>query len=311
MPHETPALVLYRTLLFLYPAAFRDHFSREICLVAARRLRERPSFAAIAAMYLGVLIDAPREHYHMIRQDIVYALRTMRKQKPTTAAAIVVLALGIGSTTSIFTLVDGMILRPLPYPEQQRLVYVEESGGGLGRVVAYPNFLDFRNRNRSLQDFALFGSGLATLRGDLEAERVPAGSGTGALFRVLGVQPLMGRTFTSEDDLPNAPPVVVLGEDLWRRRYGADPAILGKTIVIGSTGTRVIGVMPRGFHFPDQAEMWTPLQLDVAHNSGPTMGWRASPACGRASRRSRRRRISAASCRRSPGSTPPRPMGRR
>src|SRR5262249_1911093 len=155
---------------------FRDHFSHEICRVAARRLRERPGIAAILAMYLGVFIDAPREHYSMIRQDIVYALRTMRQQKVATASAVAVLALGIAATTAIFTLVDGLLLRPLPYPEQQRLLYIEESGGtvGMHTNVAYPNYLDFCHRNRTLQDFALFGSGLATLRGDLEAERVPA-----------------------------------------------------------------------------------------------------------------------------------------
>lgn len=270
MPHETPALVLFRGLLCLYPAEFRDHFSREICLVAARRLRERPGLAALASMYLGVLSDAPKEHYHMIRQDVVYALRTMRRQKLSAAAAILVLALGIGSTTTVFTLVDGLLLRPLPYPAQDRLVYVEEVTSDrqyLSRVVAYPNYLDFRHDNRSLEDLALFGSGLATLVSDTDAERIPAGFGTASLFRVLGVRPLLGRTFTVEDERFNGPHVVVLGEDLWRRRYGADPEIVGKTITIGSDQTRVIGVMPQGFHFPEIAEFWVPLQINPKYNT--------------------------------------------
>ena len=269
MPHETPALVLFRGLLCLYPAEFRDHFSREICLVAARRLRERPGFAALASMYLGVLCDAPKEHYHMIRQDVVYALRTMRRQKLSAAAAILVLALGIGSTTTVFTLVDGLLLRPLPYPAQDRLVYVEEVADrqSLSRVVAYPNYLDFRRDNRSLEDLALFGRGLFTLVSDTDAERIPAGFGTASLFRVLGVRPLLGRTFTVEEERFNGPHVVVLGEDLWRRRYGADQEILGKTITIGSDQTRVIGVMPEGFHFPEIAEFWVPLQINPKYNT--------------------------------------------
>src|SRR3954467_10450571 len=100
MPQESTALSVYRGLLWLYPAEFRDHFAREICLVAAKRLREQPGIAAKLALYLGVLIDAPKEHYHMIRQDIVYAMRTMRQQRLTTITAIAVLALGIGSTTA-------------------------------------------------------------------------------------------------------------------------------------------------------------------------------------------------------------------
>jgi putative ABC transport system permease protein len=267
-PHA-PALRLYRGLLWLYPAEFRDHFAGEMCRVVADRLGEGPGVAGLLDLYLGVLIDAPREHYHMIRQDIVYALRTMRRDRIVTLVAILVLALGIGSTVTVFTLVNGMLLRPLPYPDQKRLVYVEETtqDNRLQGAVAYPNYLDFRARNRTLQDFALFGSGLSTLRGDMEAERVPGGSGTEPLFRVLGVQPLLGRTFTRDEDRVNAPPTVVLSEDLWRRRYGADTGLIGKTIGLGSDQARVIGIMPSGFHFPDNAELWTPLRLDTEHNT--------------------------------------------
>ncbi len=266
---ESSALRLYRGLLCLYPAEFRDHFSREVCLLFRDRLRERPGPAALVLLYLSVLWDAPKEHYSMIRQDFVYAWRTLRRDKFTAWTAILVLALGIGSTTTVFTLIDGVLLRPLPYPDQDRLVYVEEYKTGaqvLKGAVAFPNYLDMRARNRSLQDVAMFGSGLATLRGDLEAERVPAAFVTEPLFRVLGVQPLLGRTFLPEEDRTKGPDVVVLGEDLWRRRYGADPSIVGKTIVVGSSPTRIIGVMPRNFHFPGIAELWLPAQMDVTTN---------------------------------------------
>ncbi len=125
-------------------------------------------------MYLGVLLDAPKEHYHMIRQDIVYALRTMRRERAATLTAVLVLALGIGSTAAIFTLANGLLLRPLPFPAQEAVVYVEEGQGtGNGsQSVAFPNFLDLRARNRTLQDFALFSATGVTLRGDIEAEQV-------------------------------------------------------------------------------------------------------------------------------------------
>jgi putative ABC transport system permease protein len=211
----------------------------------------------------------------MIRQDVIYAIRTMRREKLTSLVAILVLALGIGSTATIFTLVNGLLLHPLPFPEQNRLIYVEETNGkagGVGGAVAFPNYLDFVAANRTLEAFALYNSGLVTVRHEnADAERVPGGYGTAPLFRVLGVPPLLGRTFTDDDDRPKAASVVVLSDDFWRSRYSADPAILGKTIQMGTMfgirASQVIGVMPRSFHFPDNAQLWLPLQLDTKTNT--------------------------------------------
>ncbi len=269
MPRDAP-IRLYRGLLCLYPLEFREHFSQEICLLLADNLRAQsnglPRLAVWLAAAAAVFIDAPREHYHMIRQDVIYALRTMRREKVTSLIAVLVLTLGIGSTATIFNLVNGLLLHPLPFPEQNRLIYVEESNGkpgGIGGNVAFPNYLDFKAGNRTLESFALYAARTVTLRqNDAGAQRIHGGLGTAPLFHVLGVQPLLGRTFTAEDDVPKAPPVAVLSEDLWRHQYGADPAILGKTITLGVDPTRVIGVMPRGFHFPNDAQLWMPLRLD-------------------------------------------------
>jgi putative ABC transport system permease protein len=269
MSSPAQTLRLCRWLLCLYPAEFRDHFSQEVCLVFEDRLREHPGPAALALMYFALVFDACKEHYHMVRQDLIYTWRSMRRDKLASSIAVIVLALGIGASTTVFTLFNGMLLRPLPYPRQERIVYVEEvshDASGLRGAVAYPNYLDMQARNRSLEAFAMFGSGLATIRGDFDAERVPAAFVTEPIFRVLGVAPLMGRTFTPEEDRPKGGDVVVLGEDLWRRKYGADPHILGKTITIGTDPTRIIGVMPRGFHFPDLAQLWLPAQMDTATN---------------------------------------------
>jgi hypothetical protein len=138
MSRHAPALRLYRGLLWLYPAEFRDHFEREICRTFADLRRENAGLAALVPLYLGIFIDAPKEHIHMIRQDLVCALRSMRRDRAATAIAVAVLALGIGSIATVFTLFDGMMLRPLPYPDQARLVYVEEykAGGSLPSVQA-------------------------------------------------------------------------------------------------------------------------------------------------------------------------------
>ena len=265
MARNTRSMRVFRGLLWLYPAEFRDHFSRELCFVFADRLREQPTLGCLLAMYWGVLTEAPREHYSMIRQDILYTLRTMRRDKAATLTAILVLALGIGSTTTIFTLANGLLLRPLPYPHQETLVTVGELPPGAQRpkAIAIPNFLDMRSRTRALDGFALYSAGSFTLRGEREAERVPGATVTASLFPVAGIPPLLGRWLTEEDDQPGTPANVMLGEGLWRRRYGADMAIVGKSIVVGSTQARVAGVMPRSFHFPDMAEIWIPLRFDL------------------------------------------------
>jgi putative ABC transport system permease protein len=271
MQFEGPVLRLYRGLLWLYPAEFRDHFAREMSMVLADRIREQKTFAGTFGVWLaaavGVFVHAPKEHYYMISQEILYGFRMMRRDKLVTFIAILVLALGIGSTTTVFSVANGLLLRPLPYADPDKLVYVEETSPTLNSAVAYPNYLDFRARNRSLDDIAMYGSGLSTIRGEGDAERIPTGVGTEPLGRILGVKPMMGRWFNAGKDTVNAAPVVVLGEDLWRRRYGADPAILGRSITIGSSPTRVIGVMPRDFHFPNAEQMWMPLQLDPKFNT--------------------------------------------
>src|SRR4029077_746128 len=127
----------------------------------------------------------------------------------------------------------------------------------------FPDYQDLRARTRVLEDVAIYSSRLITFRGDGNAERVQAANTTDGLFRVLGVAPILGRTYTHEEDTENGPKVVVIGEDLWRRRYAADPGIIGRMINVASTSTEVIGVMPSSFRFPATAVAWLPLQSSV------------------------------------------------
>jgi putative ABC transport system permease protein len=281
MPSESQAVRLYRGLLWLYPLEFREYFTEEVCLLLADSLRAQPNGLRRLGVWLsavaGILCDAPREHCHMIHQDVIYALRTMSRDKVTSLIAILVLALGIGSTATVFTLVNGILLHPLPFPEQDRLIYVEENNGkagGIAGAVAFPNYLDFANRNRTLDSFALYTTGTATLRREgVDAEKIPMVSATGALFRVLGVAPIRGRTFNEQDDQPKAAPVMVLSEDLWRNRFGGDPGIVGQKILLGAESLEVIGVMPRSFRFPDNSQMWVPAQMDVKQNRRTDHGY--------------------------------------
>jgi putative ABC transport system permease protein len=258
---------LYRSLLILYPSEFRNEYGRELCLALADRCRAQRSRLGVLLVWIhaafGVLAEAPKEHYYVMLQDIRHALRVMWKDAPITAAAIAILALGIGATTTVFSLVNGILVRPLPYPESQRLVAVAEFHGSteFGNAVAFPNYQDIRARTRLLQDIGLYSEGQTTIRGEGNAEQIPTAFITDGVFSVLGVKPILGTVVSRQQDVPNGPPVVVIGQDLWQRRYGGDPAILGKTLDIRNARRTVIGVMPSSFRFPERAEMWIPLQL--------------------------------------------------
>jgi putative ABC transport system permease protein len=268
---QAGVLRLYRPFLWLYPAEFRDEYRRELCLAFVDRWREERTLVGLLSVWFhaifGIFYQAPREHYHMIVHDLRYAFRILRKDLSVTAAAVLILALGIGSTTLVFSLANGLLLRPLPYPQPERIIAVTESSPkdpNETTQISFPNYFDIRARARLLDDIAVFASAQWPIRGEGSAERVPGASVSDGIFRVMGLDPLLGRAISREDDLPSGPKVVVISEELWQRRYGRDPHILGRTIQIDEDRSTIIGVMPAGFHFPDRAEFWVPLQMDPA-----------------------------------------------
>jgi putative ABC transport system permease protein len=188
---------------------------------------------------------------------------------PTFAAtALITLAIGIGANTTIFSFVNGILLRPLPYPQSERLVVINETAFKQGVALmstSFPNFLDWRAQNRVFEDVASYqtpSSGF-TLTGSGEPERLRGASVSQGTFELLRVAPVLGRTFTAEEDKPKQDAVVVLGNSLWQRRFGGDKQVIGKTIMLNSLQRTVVGVMPPGFKFPDNAELWVPLGLDT------------------------------------------------
>jgi putative ABC transport system permease protein len=266
---EENALRLYRGFLLLYPADFREEYGRELCLVFRDQRRAQVSFAALLIVWFkalfGVLHEAPKEHYHMLVQDLRYALRVLGKDRGVTAAAIAILALGIGSTTVVFSLANGLLLRPLPYFQPERVVAVREYSPTDPREagqINFPNYVDMRARTRLLEDIGVYGNLAAMLRGDGVAERVLGAGVSDGIFPILGVAPLLGRGFTKEESRAKGPKVVILSETLWHRRFVGDPAIIGKTLNLDDERHVVIGVMPADFHFPDRSELWLPMQID-------------------------------------------------
>src|SRR5262249_476261 len=206
-----------------------------------------------------------------MRNDLRYAIRRLVKSPGFTVVAVLILALGIGATTAIFSLVNGVLLRPLPYPEADRIIYFE--GQNLERGisdsnVSVPDFQDWTNQSRAFAKTALFWTGGADFAaGSGEPERVPRAGVTVNFFDVLGVQPMLGRVFLPNEDQPNVTPVAILSEGLCQPRFGSDRTILGKTITINARPIVVVGVMPRGFEFPENTEIWTTSGINVSEEA--------------------------------------------
>jgi putative ABC transport system permease protein len=197
---------------------------------------------------------------HTFWQDLRYGARMLRKKPGFTLIAVLTLALGIGANTAIFSVANAVLLKPLPYPQSEQLVFIHEQRITQGRLqgpIAPPDFFAWQEQNRSFARMAAYTDALFNLTGDGEPERVWGMITTPELFATLGVRPMLGRDFTAEDGAPDAHSVVILGHGLWRRRYGAARDIVGKTIQLDGGSHTVVGVMPPGFQFLDKKfEVW-------------------------------------------------------
>ena len=197
-------------------------------------------------------------------QDVRYAYRMMIKNRAFTTVAILALALGIGANTAIFSVVNGVMLRPLPYEEPDELVSVVRAfeGGGTSDSVSMTKFVFWRDNNtvfEQLGAYDVLGAGHNLTGGD-RPERIRGIRVSTELFSLLGVEPQIGRTFAPEEGRPGAESVVIISDGLWKSRFGADPNLVGQSIMLSNNGYTVIGVMPEGFQFTPPSDVWTPLQ---------------------------------------------------
>ena len=203
-----------------------------------------------------------------MKRDVQYALRMLRQQPGFTVIVLLTLALGIGATTAIFSVVNAVILRPLPFPRSERLVRLFENNQQRGWStfsVAPANFADWARESRTFESMVAMGTGSAAIMVDDAAEQVPATVATMELFSVLRSTPILGRTFVQGDDEPGALPIAVIGHGLWRRSFGGDASIVGRIVTINDRPTTIVGVMPEGFGRgnPD-TDLWLPLTIDRA-----------------------------------------------
>jgi predicted permease len=221
-----------------------------------------------------------------IRQDFRYAVRQLRRAPSFAAIAILTLGIAVGANTAVFSVVNGVLLKPLPYPEPDQLAvlwtrYLPPSGFDIPKfALSGPEFLDYRESTEAFGSLGAYATGTRSLTGEgVDAERVGVALYTVDVLPALGVRPRLGRAFTHRDDAAGGPPVTILGHDLWVGRFGADPAVVGRSILMNGLATEVVGVMPEGFAFPSDTQAWLPLGLDRTNAGG--RGGHGTRAVGR------------------------------
>ena len=206
-------------------------------------------------------------------QDLRYAVRALRKDAGFTALVVLILALGIGATTVVFSVVKAVLLDPLPYPNAHALARIWERSDSRGvaqSAVSVPDYEDWRRQQSSFAQLAASEMATFTLTASGDAERLAAARITTNLLPALGVQPVVGRGIRPEDARPGAAKVALLGYGVWQRRFGAQPSIVGRSIQLNGESVTVVGVMPAEFDFPTARELWVPLVIDPAREP-----WRA------------------------------------
>ena len=198
-------------------------------------------------------------------QDLRYGLRMLTKDPGFTAMAVLTLALGIGANTAMFSVANAVLLEPLPYKRAGRLVTLWWTNTAFGSSapgsVCDPDYVQWRTQNQVFEDMAAFHGMTSNLTGVGEPERLLGSAVSPNIFHLLGVSPLLGRTFLPEEERAEHGNVVLLSRQLWERRFGSDPAVAGKSITLDGTSFAVVGVMPANFRFPNESSFWEPLVL--------------------------------------------------
>jgi putative ABC transport system permease protein len=197
---------------------------------------------------------------HTILQDLRYGARMLLKNPGITFVVVLALALGIGANTAIFSVVNAVLLRPLPYEESDRLVFLNETSKAMDDIsISYPNFTDWRSQNHVFEKIGVYNRSSYNLTGYGDAERIMTAQMSADLFSALRANAAVGRVFTNDEDKPGGTPVVVLSYALWQRRFGGQASIINQALTFNGKSYTVIGVMPQNFQYPSRVEMWTPV----------------------------------------------------
>jgi len=261
---------MHRLLLRFYPKSFRNEYGEEMRRVFERRRRDAGGPLALAAVWLGeisdTLLTASRVHVDILRQDLRHTRRSLTRSRGFALAAVVVTALGVGATTAVFSIADHVLIRPLPFADPSRIVKIWESTPEYARMDVSPaNYRDWKNAAASFASMGAYTEGqTANLVGSGDPARLNGSDVTAELMGVLGASPARGRVFDPSDDRAGAPGTVLISDALWRLRFGADPAIVGRHINLNNESCTIIGVMPASFQFPSRTtDFWKPIRFEA------------------------------------------------
>jgi len=258
---------LYRILLVLYPASFRRQYGAEMRGIFARRRRETAGPLAVAGLWARTLCEvlgnAAAVHWDLLRQDLRYTARTLRRAPGFAATVLLVVALGVGANTAAFTVTDFVLVRPLPFREPERLVKVWENRPGYPLMEPSPaNYRDWKRMSTAFESMGAFSGIAVNMLGQGDPVRLEGAAVTADLLPLLGVRPLLGRWFTAAEDSAGTGGTVLLSYRLWQDELGGDRGVLGRRVTLDGAPFVVIGVMPPEFHFPDRrTRLWTAARL--------------------------------------------------
>jgi putative ABC transport system permease protein len=265
---DSRATRIYRALLRLLPFDFRSDYGPEMETVFQEQHKEagrRNGAKGVLRLWwetiVGIFRTAPGEHLAMFRQDAGFALRMMRKSPGFTLAAVLTLGLGIGANSAIFSVVNAVLLKPLPYEHGDRLVTLQQQApraGMLNQPFSVAEINDYRAQSRSLDGLVEYHNMNFILLGRSEPERVETGVVSWNYFDVFGVKPLFGRAFRPEDEQPGAPAVLMLSYEYWIRSFGGDPTVVNKTFTMNDKLHKVVGILPPVPQYPDENDVYMP-----------------------------------------------------
>jgi len=262
---------VYRCLLYAYPAEFREEYGHEMGQVFRERCRQAARgseslFRLCFETARDLMRTAAREHAQLIARDLTYALRMLRKSPSSAMVIVLTLALGIGATSLVFSILNGVVLRPLPYSDSDRLVWLSGTNPTVGiadETASLPDYKDWKQQSRSFESLAACANTLFTLTEKGEPDQLRIGLVDTDFFRVLRTRPLLGRTFLSAEMTPGKDRFVIVSYGLWKSRLGANAAILGTSLRLNGVLYQVVGVMPDSFRYPTegQKDAWIPLAI--------------------------------------------------
>jgi len=270
---------IYHLLLHAYPASFRHEYGGEMRAVFERERRQTHGAVSLAILWLSTVVEiavnATAVHFDILRQDVAYTARMLRRSRGFAVTAVSIVALGIGATTAAFSVTDFVLIRPLPFPDPERLVKLWQRSQGYSRMELSPaNYRDWKKASTAFERIGSYHALDVNLIDSGEPMRVEGASVSADLFPTLGIEPMIGRSFTDGDDREGAPGTTILSYRLWQTRFGGDTSIVGRQVSLDNESFTVVGIMPREFRFPtSDALLWTPLRFNEQNYADRNDNW--------------------------------------